>query len=70
MNLSFENTQNAFAYKSIGDLKKARFLFSVIQSPLVVNIATRATPFLMKSGLPINGIIRNTIFKQFVGVKL
>jgi len=67
MNLSFENTQNAFAYKSIGDLKKARFLFSVIQSPLVVNIATRATPFLMKSGLPINGIIRNTIFKQFVG---
>jgi proline dehydrogenase len=67
MNLSFENTQNAFVYKSIGDLKKARFLFSVIQSPLVVNIATRATPFLMKSGLPINGIIRNTIFKQFVG---
>ena len=67
MNLSFENTQNAFAYKSIGDLKKARFLFSVIQSPLVVNIAPRATPFLMKSGLPINGIIRNTIFKQFVG---
>lgn len=67
MNLSFENTQNAFAYKSIGDLKKARFLFSVIQSPWVVNIATRATPLLMKSGLPINGIIRNTIFKQFVG---
>lgn len=67
MNLSFENTQNAFIYKSIGDLKKARFLFSVIQSPLVVKIATRATPLLMKSGLPINGIIRNTIFKQFVG---
>jgi len=25
------------------------------------------TPFLMKSGLPINGLIRSTIFKQFVG---
>ena len=67
MNLSLENTQHAFAYKSNADLRKARFLFSVIQSPLVVSIATNLTPFLMKSGLPINGLIRSTIFKQFVG---
>jgi len=67
MNLSLENTQHAFAYKSNADLRKARFLFSVIQSPLVVSIATNVTPFLMKSGLPINGLIRSTIFKQFVG---
>jgi proline dehydrogenase len=67
MNLSLDNTQNAFAYKSNADLRKARFLFSVIQSPLVVSIATRVTPFLMKSGLPINGLIRSTIFQQFVG---
>lgn len=67
MNLSLDNTQNAFAYKSNADLRKARFLFSVIQSPLVVSIATNVTPFLMKSGLPINGLIRSTIFKQFVG---
>ncbi|MEY4332903.1 MAG: hypothetical protein RLZZ196_1641, partial [Bacteroidota bacterium] len=32
MNPSFDNTQNAFAYKSTSDLKRARFLFSVIQS--------------------------------------
>ena len=67
MNPSFDNTQNAFAYKSTGDLKRARFLFSVIQSPLVVKLATKLTPALMQSGLPINGLIRNTIFKQFVG---
>lgn len=67
MNPSFDNTQNAFAYKSTGDLKKARFLFSVIQSPLVVSIATKLTPLLMQSGLPINGLIRSTIFNQFVG---
>ena len=67
MNLSLDNTQHAFAYKSNADLRKALFLFSVIQSPLVVSIATNVTPFLMKSGLPINGIIRSTIFKQFVG---
>lgn len=67
MNPSFDNTQNAFAYKSTGDLKKARFLFSVIQSPLVVSLATKLTPMLMQSGLPINGLIRSTIFNQFVG---
>jgi proline dehydrogenase len=34
MNLSFDNTQNAFAYKSTADLKKAKFLISTIQSPI------------------------------------
>ena len=67
MNLSFDNTQNAFAYKSTADLKKAKFLISTIQSPFMVSLATKVTPLMMKLGLPINGIIRNTVFKQFVG---
>ena len=67
MNLSFDNTQNAFAYKSTADLKKAKFLISTIQSPFMVSLATKATPLMMKLGLPINGILRNTVFKQFVG---
>lgn len=67
MNPSFDNTQTAFAYKSTSDLNKANFLFTVIQSPLIVAVATKLTPGLMNSGLPINGLFRNTIFKQFVG---
>ena len=67
MNLSFDNTQKAFAYKSNKDLGKAKFLFSTMSYPFFVPIGTRLTPFLMKTGLPINGIIRNTIFNQFVG---
>lgn len=67
MNLSLNNTENAFAYKSNKDLRKAKWLFSVIQNPWIVSLGTRLTPMLMKSGLPINGIIRNTIFNQFVG---
>lgn len=67
MNLSLNNTQNAFAYKSNTDLNKANWLFTVIQKPWIVSLGTRFTPILMKSGLPINGIIRNTIFNQFVG---
>ena len=67
MNLSFDNTQNAFAYKSTSDLKKAKFLISAIQSPIMVALATKMTPVLMKYGLPINGILRSTVFHQFVG---
>ena len=67
MNLSLNNTENAFAYKSNTDLNKAKWLFSVIQNPWIVSLGTRFTPILMKSGLPINGIIRSTIFNQFVG---
>jgi len=67
MSLSLDNTQIAFAYKSTAELKRARFLFSVIQSPLIVSLATKLTPTLMNSGLPVNGLIRSTIFNQFVG---
>jgi proline dehydrogenase len=67
MNISFENTENAFAYKANKDLKGAKFLFSTMGFPLFVQLGTRLTPFLMKTGLPIHGIIRKTIFKQFVG---
>lgn len=67
MNLSLNNTQNAFAYKSDNDLRKAKWLFSVIQNQWIVSLGTRLTPLLMKSGLPVNGLIRSTIFNQFVG---
>lgn len=67
MNISFENTENAFAYKANKDLKGARFLYRTMELPFFVQLGTRLTPFLMKTGLPIDGIIRKTIFKQFVG---
>jgi proline dehydrogenase len=67
MSLSLDNTEIAFAYKSTAELKRARFLFTVIQSPIIVSLATKLTPALMNSGLPINGLIRSTIFNQFVG---
>jgi proline dehydrogenase len=67
MNISFDNTQNAFAYKTDKELKQSKFLFNTMDYPLFVPIGTRLTPFLMKTGLPVHGIIRNTIFKQFVG---
>ncbi len=35
--------------------------------PFFVHLGTRLTPFLIRTGLPIHGLIRKTIFKQFVG---
>jgi proline dehydrogenase len=65
--ISFDNTELAFAYKTDKDLRKARFLFSSMGVGWLVKLGTRLTPWAIKAHLPINGIIRNTIFEQFVG---
>lgn len=65
--VSFDNTENAFAYKSDKDLQKARFLFSSMGYQTLVKLGTRITPWAIRAGLPIKGLIRNTIFEQFVG---
>jgi proline dehydrogenase len=65
--ISFDNTENAFAYKSDKELKRAKFLFSTMSFQALVRIGTKITPWAIRVGLPIKGIIRNTILKQFVG---
>ncbi len=65
--ISFDNTQFAFAYKTNKELEKAKFLFSSMGIGWLVKLGTRLTPWAIKVHLPINGLIRNTIFKQFVG---
>jgi len=68
MNISFDNTENAFAYKSDKELNGAKFLFKTMEYPWFVKLGTTLTPYVMKSGMPlVNGLIRKTIFKQFVG---
>jgi proline dehydrogenase len=67
MILSFENTEIAFAHLSDQDLKSARFLFKTMSYPWLVQMGSRLTPFIMKTGLPVHGLIKKTIFKQFVG---
>ena len=65
--ISFDNTEFAFEYKTDQQLKKARFLFSSMSKPWLVKLGTSITPWAIKAGLPVNGIIRKTIFAQFVG---
>lgn len=67
MRLTFNDTKTAFAYKTDKELKNGKFLFNTMNYPWFAALGVRLTPFLMKTGLPINGLIRQTIFKQFVG---
>jgi proline dehydrogenase len=65
--LSFENTEVAFRHASNYDLKRAYWLFRAINNNFLVKIGPGMTNFAMKIGLPIKGIIKATIFKQFCG---
>ncbi|MGZ5218866.1 MAG: proline dehydrogenase family protein [Chitinophagaceae bacterium] len=65
--ISFDNTEFAFEYKTDKQLKKASFLFSLMGQPWLVKLGTRLGPWSIRAGLPVKGIIRNTIFAQFVG---
>jgi proline dehydrogenase len=66
-NLSFENTEIAFRHSSNSDLKRAYWLFKVININFLVKIGPPITNFAIKIGLPIKGIIKATIFKHFCG---
>ncbi len=63
----FDNTQIAFQYKSDKDLRQAQFLFSSMASPFLTRLGIAVTSFSIRFGLPIQGIIRRTIFRQFCG---
>jgi proline dehydrogenase len=65
--ISFDNTENAFAYKTDNELKKARLLFKSMSYQGLVKLGTSLTPWAIRAGLPVKGIIRKTIFEQFVG---
>ncbi len=66
-NLSFEDTEIAFRHSSDLDLKRAYWLFRVININFLVKIGPPITNFAIKIGLPIKGIIKATIFKHFCG---
>lgn len=67
MPVNFDNTEIAFQYRSNAELKQAAFLFSSMGSPFLTKIGTGFTRFAMGIGLPIQGIIKSTIFRQFCG---
>jgi proline dehydrogenase len=63
----FENTEVAFSLKSDSELERAYFLFKMIGSEPLVKIGTAATKFALNVNLPVEGLIRSTVFDHFCG---
>jgi proline dehydrogenase len=64
---TFENTEIAFRSKNDADLNRAFWLFKIIGNPIIVKFGKWMTNFALSVKLPIDPIIKKTIFKQFCG---
>jgi proline dehydrogenase len=63
----FDNTKVAFQLKNDSELERAYFLFKMISNQPLVRIGTAATNFALKANLPVEGLIRATVFDHFCG---
>jgi proline dehydrogenase len=63
----FNNTKVAFALKTDTELDRAYILFKMIDSEPLVRIGTAVTNFALKAHLPVEGLIRATVFDHFCG---
>src|SRR6185295_4382882 len=53
--------------KSDGELRKANFIFTVVNHPFISMLATGSVKLGMKLRLPIQGLVRSTVFDHFCG---
>ena len=63
----FNDTQVAFALKTDTELERAYFLFKMIDNEPLVRIGTAVTNFALKAHLPVESLIRATVFDHFCG---
>jgi proline dehydrogenase len=65
--LDFQDTETAFADKTDAELKEKYWLFRLMNSERLVNITTELTKLALKIHLPIESLIKRTIFRHFCG---
>jgi proline dehydrogenase len=63
--VSFDNTENAFKAKTNSELNRSYWLFKLIGNPVLVKLGANFGPMALNIGF--KGLIKSTIFKQFVG---
>ncbi len=61
------NTATAFAHKSNKELWQAFWLFRIIGAPWLTNLGSTLTKMALALHLPVKGIVKATVFKQFCG---
>lgn len=65
--LDFQDTATAFADKTNYELREKYRMFRLLNSPLLNAIGTGIAKFALSLGLPVEGLIKATIFEQFCG---
>ncbi len=65
--IQFDDTAVAFSYKSDRELKKANFIFSLVNNPMMSSIARMLAKVSLALHLPVKGLIRITVFEHFCG---
>lgn len=67
MDQIFENTETAFCLKSDSELERAFFLFKMISNEPLVKMGSVITNFAFKAHLPVENLIKATVFDHFCG---
>lgn len=67
MNLNFDNTEIAFAYKSDAEIKKAYLLYKLIGNNTLVKIGGTLAKTAVKIHFPVDWAVKPTIYQLFVG---
>ena len=65
--IDFANTEVAFKMKTKNDLRQSKLLFATLSSPQVVQTLKGLTLASLRLRLPIKGIVKATVFRQFCG---
>lgn len=65
--VDFSDTQIAFADKSDAELKRSHLLFSLMNYPWLVKAGTRLAALALDLRLPVEGLVKATIYRQFCG---
>ncbi len=65
--ISFDNTEVAFADKTTAELRRALWLFRFIGNTSLVKFSAPFVSTVVRTGLPIKRIVRNTVFRHFCG---
>jgi proline dehydrogenase len=64
----FNDTKVAFADKSDAQLRKAYWMFKMIEQPALTSLGTSVLNFTVHNNFPfVTGIVKNTLFEQFCG---
>ena len=65
--IHFDDTKTSFLYKSTKGLRNAHFIFLIMNWTWIVKCCIELMTFAIAVKLPVKGLIKCTLFKQFCG---